>query len=156
MYQLLFCLRLRPSDASQSILGVNSELPPLKPGSTQPMSSLRMKTMLGLEPASFLPIGFLVALSFTEQPANKAVPVAAMAFKNCLLFILPSRENRYKFARLLTFPQERLYCIMRRSTWQDTLWLGSSLRRYNHHQPPKPNRCSRIAVCAEDPHLVNP
>jgi len=57
------------------------------------MSSLRMKTILGLEPAGFLPIRFFVALSFTEQPANKAVAVAAVAFKNCLLFILPSLKK---------------------------------------------------------------
>lgn len=49
--------------------------------------------MLGLEPASFLPIRFFVALSFTEQPANKAVAVAAVAFKNRLLFILLSRKK---------------------------------------------------------------
>jgi len=46
--------------------------------------------MLGLEPESFLPIRFFVALSFAGQPANKVVAVAAVAFKNCLLFILPS------------------------------------------------------------------
>ena len=49
--------------------------------------------MLGLEPASFLPVWFFVALSFTEQPANKAVVVAAVTFKNCLLFILPSQKK---------------------------------------------------------------
>ena len=57
------------------------------------MSSLRMKTILGLEPASFFPVRFFVALSFTAQPANKAVTVAAVDFKNCLLFILPSRKK---------------------------------------------------------------
>jgi hypothetical protein len=52
-----------------------------------------MKMMLGLEAASFLPTRFFVALSFTEQPANKVVAVVAVAFKNCLLFILPSRKK---------------------------------------------------------------
>jgi hypothetical protein len=32
-------------------------------------------------------------LLFTEHPANKDVAVAAVAFKNCLLFILPSRKK---------------------------------------------------------------
>ena len=49
--------------------------------------------MLGLEPASFLPIRFFVALSFDGQPANKAVAVAAVTFRNCLLFILPSQKK---------------------------------------------------------------
>ena len=49
--------------------------------------------MLGLEPASFLLVLFFVALSFTAQPANKAVTVAAVVLKNCLLFILPSRKK---------------------------------------------------------------
>ena len=49
--------------------------------------------MLGLEPASFLPVRFLAALSFAEQPVNKAVAVVAVTFKNCLLFILPFRKK---------------------------------------------------------------
>jgi hypothetical protein len=52
-----------------------------------------MKTMLGLEPASLLLLRFFVAMSFTEQPANKAVAETAVAFKNFLLFILPSRKK---------------------------------------------------------------
>jgi hypothetical protein len=47
-----------------------------------------MKTMLGREPASFLPVRFFVALSFAAQPANKAVAAAAVDFRNCLLFML--------------------------------------------------------------------
>jgi hypothetical protein len=58
------------------------------------MSSLRMKTMLGLESASFLPIRFFIGFSFTEQPANKAVAVAALPGK------------KYKFDSLLTLSQE--------------------------------------------------
>jgi hypothetical protein len=49
--------------------------------------------MLGLEPASFLPFRFFVGLSFTEQPVNKTVVVAAVVFKNSLLFILPYRKK---------------------------------------------------------------
>ena len=45
--------------------------------------------MLGLDPASFMPTRLLVALSFIEQPENMAVAVAVVAFRNCLLFILP-------------------------------------------------------------------
>ena len=49
--------------------------------------------MFGLEQAIFLPVRFFVALSFIAQPANKAVAVAAVVFKNCLLFILSSRKK---------------------------------------------------------------
>ena len=63
--------------------------------------------MLGLEPASLLPIRFFVALLFAEQPPTKAVAVVAVAFKNCLLFILPSRK-KYELDRLLTLWQELL------------------------------------------------
>jgi hypothetical protein len=52
-----------------------------------------MKTILALEPAGFLPIRFFAALSFAGQPANKAVAVAAVTFRNCLLFILPSLKK---------------------------------------------------------------
>jgi len=47
----------------------------------------------------------LIALSFAEQPANKAVAVAAVVFKNCLLFILPSWK-KYKFIFFLSITQE--------------------------------------------------
>jgi hypothetical protein len=50
-----------------------------------------MKTMLGLEPATFSPARLVATLSSAEQPANKAVAVATAVFKNCLLFILLSR-----------------------------------------------------------------
>ena len=49
--------------------------------------------MLGLEPASFLLFRLSILLLFAEQPDNKAVAVAAVAFKNILLFILYSRKK---------------------------------------------------------------
>jgi hypothetical protein len=52
-----------------------------------------MKTMFGLEPASFLPILLFVALSFIEQPVNKVVAVTVVALRNCLLFILPFQKK---------------------------------------------------------------
>ena len=52
-----------------------------------------MKTMLGLEPASFLLFGLSILLLFAEQPDKKAVAVAAVAFKNLLLFILHSLKK---------------------------------------------------------------
>ena len=101
--------------------------------------------MLGLEPASFLPVRFFVALSFTEQPANNAVAVAAVAFKNCLLVILPSRKK----VQVLRAPDTiagvivkliLLYHAKLRNS-KANLWLRLSLRGYI--QPVIPARAFR-------------
>ena len=49
--------------------------------------------MLGLEPASFLLFRLSILLLFAEQPDKKTVAVAAVAFKNLLLFILYSLKK---------------------------------------------------------------
>ena len=84
--------------------------------------------MLGLEPASFLLIRFFVALSFTEQPTNKAVAVAAVDFKNCLLFILPSRKKDWVLLGLnwVCFPRLQKCHFFRNSL------LILNLRSFGH------------------------